>query len=534
MKKFNLFLVALISIFAFTFEVNAKDVATQDELYEALKAGENITITDDFKVTRSDLKVSNEVSLDLNEHTITFAKNKNILLMGASLEVAGKGTLVEEDPYYSPIMIRGSENKDDVNYTTLTIGKDVTIKGWAGIFINQVAEDKPYGYGITVNIYGTVVGTPDSTGDLGYGIYENGKIKDSTNAPVINIYKTAKISSQATGIYAAGYGTWTIEDGALIEGAETGIEIRAGILNVNGGTIIGNESKTEVTPDGNGQTTIGAGIAIAQHTTKLDITVNIKNGTIKGYTPLYESNPQNNSASDLDKVILSITGGKFEIINEGKDAIYSENKKEFITGGTFSSDVFSYTASKYITSLTKSGYVVEKYISSSTTDESNITATIETEEPFEKSLYLEVNKYEGEKEEEAKKEVADKYKNDKLKNVSLIGLYEINMVDGVAVYPMENGKFIISISIDEDLRKYDHYKVLYFDEDGKIAEEFDAKLDNEMLTFTTTHLSDYGIIGYNDGVKNPETRDNILTFVGMLVLSTITISSALKLKKRYN
>ena len=71
MKKFNLFLVALISIFAFTFEVNAKDVATEDELYEALKAGEDITLTDDFKVTRSDHKVSNEVSLDLNEHTIT-------------------------------------------------------------------------------------------------------------------------------------------------------------------------------------------------------------------------------------------------------------------------------------------------------------------------------------------------------------------------------------------------------------------------------------------------------------------------------
>ena len=79
------------------------------------------------------------------------------------------------------------------------------------------------------------------------------------------------------------------------------------------------------------------------------ISVNITGGSIQGYTALYESNPQNNTT--MDKVSIKISGGEFETKNGGTEAIKSENKTGFITGGTFNSTV------------------VEKYLSSEVTAE---------------------------------------------------------------------------------------------------------------------------------------------------------------------
>ena len=108
------------------------------------------------------------------------------------------------------------------------------------------------------------------------------------------------------------------------------------------------------------------------------------------------------------------------------------------------------------------------------------------------------------------------------------------MVDGTAVVPMENGKFTISIAIDRSLRDYKNYKVLYFDEDGVIKEELKATLDNGYVTFTTTHLSDYAVIGYNDGNSNPETSDNVLLFACGLIVSTVAVTGIVLLKKQHN
>lgn len=52
----------------------------------------------------------------MNEKEITVAYKKLILVRGGNLKVTGTGTLVEEESYYSPIMLKGSENKSDTNY----------------------------------------------------------------------------------------------------------------------------------------------------------------------------------------------------------------------------------------------------------------------------------------------------------------------------------------------------------------------------------------------------------------------------------
>ena len=158
-------------------------------------------------------------------------------------------------------------------------------------------------------------------------------------------------------MYLAGYAETTIANGAKITGSNTGIEIRAGKLIVNGGTITGNAVPTESDSNGNGATTVGAGIAVAQHTTKLPIDVQINGGEINGYTALYEKNTEENGAEDIAKVSVTVNDGKFAAINGGVNAVYSEDCVKFLKGGHYTSDPTAFKAENYyVLPSTEAGY----------------------------------------------------------------------------------------------------------------------------------------------------------------------------------
>ncbi len=74
--------------------------------------------------------------------------------------------------------------------------------------------------------------------------------------------------------------SWTSPAGN-ITGA-TGIEMRAGELNVSGSPVITAMGEYTSDSNGSGNTSSGVGIAVAQHTTKKPISVIIDGGTIKG------------------------------------------------------------------------------------------------------------------------------------------------------------------------------------------------------------------------------------------------------------
>lgn len=290
------------------------------------------------------IKNNEDVTINLNGHTISSEKQTANVRHG-KLTVNGPGTIKEDEPYFGALLIKGSTNQSDTDYAVATINKNVTLEGWAPVFIDQFDDKENTGkaYGITVNLNGAVLnGKKDSTGDLGSGIYVNGTIKDATNAPVINLDSTT-VTSEGHGMYLAGYATTTVNGGS-VSGSETGIEIRAGKLTVNGATVTGNGIPTSVTPNGNGSTSVGAGIAVAQHTTELPIDVTISDGMISGYTGLLERNPQNNPAASIARVNINVAGGKFAAINGGKNAVSSDDKRVIISGGDFSSDPSGYLA----------------------------------------------------------------------------------------------------------------------------------------------------------------------------------------------
>ena len=292
------------------------------------------------------IKDGKNIVLDLNSHDVVHNGECLFDVYNAKFHVTGEGTLFENVKYgYAPIIARGSAT-DTADYTVITIDKNVTLKGdYTGIFVAKDAGNGYHNYGLVINMFGTIDMGAVTDGFHYSGMYVNGRntVSDGNNVMTINLGGATIKNCAATGIYAAGYAKWNITNSSITSG-NTGIEIRAGELTVNGATVVGNGVPTEVTPNGNGSTTEGAGIAVAQHTSQLPIKVTINSGDISGYSALYQSNPQKNDAESVKKVSVAVNGGMFKTINGGTCGVYSENNCVTISGGTFSSDPSNYLA----------------------------------------------------------------------------------------------------------------------------------------------------------------------------------------------
>ena len=498
MKKKLLFLVAALALFVPSVMAAEKTAGTEEELTKALSeavTGDTIKLTDNITFSSDHIrfKGEKELTLDFNNHNLTGNGGKTLIVENGVVTFTGKGTLDVKDSY---VNVWGHEESTSKKKTVLNVDKDVTILGSTGIAI--FFDVKHGAYNTEVNFAGTIKAT-------NIGITTNGEILNE-NGPVVNIKKGATITATdeaGTGIYCAGNGTYNIEEGATITGG-TGVEVRAGKLNVKGGTITGTAKELTSKANSSGCTTIGAGIAVVQHTTQLPIEVNITGGTITGAEALYVNNTQGNPTTAWAKVNVTVTGG------------------------TFSTDVTKFVADKYTVNKTNNTYNVVENKVLETTDEKVI---LESEEALNRNYYLEVTAKDEEVFKKTSEKVTEAYKdNKKVKDTTLIALYDINVVDGRQVVPMEDGEFTISISIPESMQKFDTYKVFYIDNDGKIAETLDAKLENGKVVFTTTHLSTYGVPGYNNVIEeNPKTSDiNLPAMIGLILTALFGATFALK------
>ena len=333
-------------------KIGETEYPTLEAAVAAAKSGETVTLVDDAAVSsRMFIADGQAITVDLAGHTVSLAANQFFGVKHGALTLSGNGTVKETSPNYGPVLVYGSADQDASNYSIVNVGSGVTLEGWAPVFIDNMKANNGEANGIVVNVGGKLNSVPDGSGDNGAGIYVNGAIKGTgSNAPVISLADSCVITTTGQGIYAAGYAKWNV-NGARISGAN-GIEIRAGELNVNGGSITGNAKPTSSTPDGNGSTTEGAGIAIVQHTTKLPIKVTVSAGDVSGFTGIYEANVQGNDAASIAKVSLNITGGTVAAINGGARAVESQDCKNFVSGGSFSSAV----ADEYLAD----GFVCEK------------------------------------------------------------------------------------------------------------------------------------------------------------------------------
>lgn len=306
--------LAIILLIALSTSVFAAEVSTEAQINTALAGTETtITLTGDITLT-APIEIERDVTLDLNGHVITPATGF----------AGGDYMIGVHRQAHLTIKDSGTNGKIANNGMELVVVK-MTVSG---------ENDATYPAKFTLES-GTLENT--CTAEDGFATISGNGYRHNTEI-VIN-GGTVKATGKHA-IYQPQDGKITV-NGGTIEGI-TGIEIRSGELTVNGGTIIGTGTTVKSTANGSGTTTVGAGIAIAQHGTEKDINVVIEGGTIQGYAALYQSNPEGNQTSD--NVNIEVNGGEFEAISGGTEAVYSEEKTDFITGGTFSSDVSDYVA----------------------------------------------------------------------------------------------------------------------------------------------------------------------------------------------
>ena len=189
--------------------------------------------------------------------------------------------------------------------------------------------------------------TARSAGVAGNGSVSGGN--EGTDAKVT--INDGEIYSQDAAIYIPQPNGLTNISGGTITGGDIALEIRAGTLNITGGTFTGGPNAYYSTSNYNGTTGHNAAIVVAQHDTKLPITVNICGGTFKAETVFSEANPEGTSPEDLAKIKLNIGGETCtdvpEFIAEGGQAVVSEDFDQFIYGGRYSTDVEDYIATGY-------------------------------------------------------------------------------------------------------------------------------------------------------------------------------------------
>lgn len=539
MKKISLFIFALVSMFAFTFGVSALDVNDEASLREALSKGGDVKLTENITTSTKRIIIDKDVNLDLNGKTLTslidVTSNKT-LTISSSVE-GGKFVALANE--YS------DEEGKDVK-THYAIGADN-----AKVIVNSgdvSSNDTQYGFyalnGGTITINGgnhttgnAVLSGNNTTGAMSFVV--NGGTLTTKYGPAI---------------YMAGPIDLTITKGTI----NGGISLRMGIVNISGGVI--NAATTSLDSpkeyffySGNAWFADALYVYGGTYTTDIKgqtnkLELNITGGTFN------VANGQGSPIAiyDLGKVEqvmnVKVSGAKlttdattrtsFDVINlkdlglvNDASETYTCDKTKCNAGGQTSTSTYGVYSNKHILTTSNETYTLKPNVKVETDG-----VKFESNDAFSTEYTLVVTP----KTEDETKAVATKlteaYKdNKKVAGLKLISLHEINIVDGNdEVVPMENGKYIISIPVAENLRNFKNYKVIYVNEAGEIEETIDAKLVNGKVVFTTTHLSTYGVIGYNNPTTNPETSDNIVTYAVILCASIFALGSAVALRKRYN
>lgn len=496
--------------------VSADEVGNET-FKECVTSAETKTCTLTENVTvEEQLEISGTIVLDLNGYSITPAETTEIA--GGLLNVLHGGTLTIEDAKGTGKITVG-DNTNVMSPLQLTKSGKTDVTKTATLIVNG----------------GHLEGNS-------FAICGNGNPDRINTKVIINGGKLSIKSKTGAAIYQPQDGE-TIINGGEITGA-TGIEIRSGKLEVNGGKIVGTEVPVTVTPNGNGTTSTGAGIAVAQHTTKLPIEIIINGGTIQGYSALYQSNPQNNAAEDIAKIKITVKGGSLEAINDGTQVIYSENNLITVEAGEFngelSEDITTPEGTEVYEVITTEGEVKYVVAEEEAVEEGYFGLGF-TEEGFEEV-------FDSQEDYEEVKGLIDetlekKYTAAIYYEIVYGGLLNGNLVNDESLAKTELEEAVeVTLDIPETLdkvkegftRKYVVIRVHYNEEtqeyetDVLPATEKDGK-----VTFETDKFSTY-VLAYEDTkvTENPKTFDGISLYMIIAATSLMGLVSLVVYSKK--
>ena len=209
-----------------TLDLNGKTVTStigNAFVYVHGASGGKVTITDSSE---------NDAGKISGQDCVLWIQGGTVELLDGTVECAGYWEYGGSYWGNSAVEIKGSTT-DEAGYSSFIMGEDAVITS-----VTATADGDPVGTGYVMidnNSNCAYGASMDIRGTIEHALlYVNGNIKQTSgNVPVINVYDTAVVNG---GIYAAGYAEWNIT-GGTISGA-TGIEIRAGVLNVSGDAVI--------------------------------------------------------------------------------------------------------------------------------------------------------------------------------------------------------------------------------------------------------------------------------------------------------
>lgn len=632
------FIISVLVLVPVITNAETINVKTMEELLNAVK-GNNTVVLDDNITLNKALEINgNNVVLDLNGKTITITE-KYIDLIKGSLEITGKGTIKDTRVLEAPgstIYVEGSTNKSDTGYSTLYVGKDITIDTtqW-GL---SVWDTSAKAYGVTVNFDGTIV----STGSKAGGITIQGNIKNdgtAINVPVINLSKTTKITATGSDgfpLYGAGAGQWNVLE-ATCEGINGALGVKSGRFNIVNATLKATGKPGIAEGYGNGINGVGAAIQIESNNTyfgkiELLITQNSQIISEKGNS-IYHYSAQT-GVNNLNE--LRIHDGNFV-----GDIVFQENDKVYVKGGTFQTDSIGnyvengykliklsetkYTVSninyidvegasatvtvdgketKYasieagikvkVNAKADTGYYVKEIIVKDSKDnkititnneftmpEGAVTISLDTARCLDKDANIvEVakditvsDKVNGDKAKEILDIKLDNRNSGLVKSINkeklqlidtttiievnfntklveydektnkvvyeIKPMYSINGIDYTEIpnEALNGGKIRINLPIPSSV-KDTHAKVKHINNDKVIDEkEYEIKKTEDgkkYITIETTSFSTFEISYFTAKNLNPQTGDNVMTYVIMLLGSMLTIGTVVLLKKRFN
>ena len=308
MRKLTSLLLSMLIIMNMSFGINAigETITNASELQAALDKGGTVVLTDDLDISNEGIKVTKDVTLDLNGHTIK-AKNSNtgniiisdaLFVLKDSTDVnndgTGKGKIYTDTPY--------GQGVDAVVIAVCSGGRFTMESGLidtASAFKDNANEGQ------------FAVGLPDNTatentrvmilgGHIKAGWYAIAGLGNATSVNHNIIVNGGILESTSDyAIYLPQPGTTEI-NGGTIYGMAGGIAIKRGKLVVNDGKIT---SKGQGSTDGTGK--LGnAAINIDASYGDVDVKLNNGNFIAEGdaITIVKNSNNQSN---------LEITGGTF-------------------------------------------------------------------------------------------------------------------------------------------------------------------------------------------------------------------------------
>lgn len=559
MKNLKRIVLTLVMAFAIILPsivfAETKEVKTEEELKAVLATGGEAKVTENFEVTKDLYLVDGKkVTIDLNNHDILFKNQTSINIDGGTLDLTGKGSMKNDITNYSPIYIKGSKNKEDVNYSNFTVGKDVHLKGHMAIIVVYPNDSKYVSYGVNVNVYGTLEGDLNKNGVEGSSIQINGNIRNTENCPVFNIYSSAKLIGNTDGIYGAGYAIWNI-DGATIEGVTSGIATKAGIWNIKNAKITATGEKKDSIGEGEGIKGTGSAIQIESHPSFYGhVEMTIDGGEYSSSHNAVIQHYLADSATEgaLAKPII-VKGGTFY---GALDMMKSDEIE--VSGGTFTDS----TVNAYI----NEGLKVVKDGSMYTVVDANkgelvvttpeVKVSDKVDEKVAKELTdakltdtvtglkeaIDSSKIEGLENTLIEVKISSEIKSyDKEKGVLVLDIkpyYTVNQESKVIPNEAINGKVKIKVAVPNEIT-FTHAKVVHKNGETVIdTKEYEIKEENgqKYIEIETESFSTFEVSFYTPAkVENPNTVDGILVYTSVTLMSLALLgAAALVLKKKMN